>query len=143
MFFWRPKIRQRCIKFGVLRHTTAGQLPSETRNFRQTANFRHFCFMTFLELFLRIFRVLGDFRGFCIILKFFAAEAATFFSFFKVFGRFAPVFFQGFLKITLTRRQWMLNVSSAKSKASSHCARTKFARTSDMSRVAKRSAVVR
>ena len=45
--------------------------------------------------------------------------------------------------ITLTRRQWMLNVSSAKSKASSHCARTKFARTSDMSRVAKRSAGVR
>ena len=70
------------IKFGVLRHTTAGQLPSETRNFRQTVNFRHFCFMTFLGLFLRIFRVLGDFRGFCIILKFFAAEAATFFSFF-------------------------------------------------------------
>ena len=75
-----------CIKFGVLRHTTAGQLPSETRNFRQTANFRHFCFMTFLGLFfLRIFRVLGDFRGFCIILKFFAAEAATYISFFKGF----------------------------------------------------------
>ena len=45
--------------------------------------------------------------------------------------------------ISMMRRQWMTSVPSAKSKASSHCARTKFARTSDMSRVAKRSAVVR
>ena len=50
---WDKGVR---IKFGVLRHTTAGQLPTRTRNFRQTANFRHFWIPKFSDFIKDLYR---------------------------------------------------------------------------------------